>query len=115
MAHNVDTTGANVNPGLLGYHIAQGAAMTAEVMERHVEDCRGGLAVVDGRLRLAEGMAPPEEEIESGLSCYNSATYWIAVDRLLAVFGLDRAALPDSARVDAVVSRFASRIPPTAR
>jgi hypothetical protein len=111
MAHNVDTAGANVDPGLLGFHIAHGAAMTAEVMERHVEDRGGGLAVVDGRLRLVEGMALPDEEVESRLSCYNSATYWLDVDRLLGVLGLDRGALADSARVDAAVSAFASRIP----
>src|SRR5208337_2679448 len=52
MIHNIDTTGADVDPGLLGYHIAEGAALTAEVIARQVEDRGGGLARVDGRLRL---------------------------------------------------------------
>ena len=35
-------------------------------------------------LRLVEGLALPDEEIESRLSYYNSATYWMDIDRLLA-------------------------------
>jgi len=31
-------------------------------------------------LRLVEGMALPREEVESLLSYYNSATYWVDVD-----------------------------------
>jgi hypothetical protein len=95
----------------LGYHIEQGAAMTAEVIERHFEDRGGGLAVVNGRLRLVEGMALPDEEIESRLSCYNSATYWIDVDRLLGVFGLERSDLADDAKVTAAVTALSGRIP----
>ncbi len=111
LVHNIDTVGVDVDEGILGYHIDQGAAMTAEVIERHVDDRGGGLAVVDGRLRLVEGMALPDEEIESRLSCYNSATYWIDVDRLLAVFGLRRSDLGDEARVAAAVSSLAARMP----
>jgi hypothetical protein len=111
MVHNIDTAGVNVDAGLLGYHIEQGAAMTAEVIERHVEDRGGGLAVVNGRLRLVEGMALPDEEIESRLSCYNSATYWIDVDRLLGVFGLERSDLADDAKVTAAVTALSGRIP----
>jgi hypothetical protein len=111
LVHNIDTAGVDVDEGILGYHIEQGAAMTAEVIERHVDDRGGGLAVVDGRLRLVEGMALPDEEIESRLSCYNSATYWIDIDRLLAVFGLRRSDLGDDARVAASVSALAARMP----
>ena len=44
MMHNVDTTGANLDPALLGYHIEEQAALTAEVIARHLEDRGGGLA-----------------------------------------------------------------------
>jgi hypothetical protein len=111
LVHNIDTVGVDLDEGLLGYHIEQQAAMTAEVIERHVDDRGGGLAVVDGRLRLVEGLALPDEEIESRLSYYNSATYWIDIDRLLAVFGLDRAQLADQAAVAAAVNTLAARIP----
>jgi hypothetical protein len=111
MIHNIDTAGVDIDPGILGYHLEQGAAMTAEAIERHIDDRGGGLATVDGRLRLVEGMALPNEEIESRLSCYNSATYWIDIDRMLALFGLDRASLADTARVTASIAAMAARVP----
>jgi len=111
MLHNVDTTGADVDAALLGYHIEQGAAMTAEVIERHIEDRGGGLAAVDGRLRLVEGLALPSEEIESRLTYYNSATYWIDIARLLEVFGLSRGDLQDSGKVTAAIRNLAARMP----
>ncbi len=111
MLHNVDTVGANLDAGLLGLHIEQGAAQTIEVVERHLEDRGGGLARVDGRLRLIEGMALPSEESESRLSYYNTATMWIDIDKLLAVFGLNRADLGDEKKVARGVRNLASRMP----
>ena len=109
--HNIDTAGASVDAGLLGYHIAQECAMTTEVIERYVDDRGGGLARIDGRARLIEGLALPSEEIESQLSFYNSATYWIDIDRLLAVFGLSRVTLDDSAAVKEAIRGVAARMP----
>ncbi len=111
MVHNIDTTGADVDPGLLGYHIAEGAALTTEVIARQVEDRGGGVARVDGRVRLIEGLALPSEEIESILSWYNSATYWIDIDQLLAMFGLTRDKLSDTERVNNAVRTLAARMP----
>jgi hypothetical protein len=103
--------GVSADPAVLGFHIQSGAAMTAEVIERHLEDRGGGLARVDGRVRLIEGLALPSEELESRLRYYNSATYWIDVDRLLAAFGLDRDSLTDAERVSSAVRALAARIP----
>jgi hypothetical protein len=111
MVHNIDTTGADVDPGLLGYHIGEGAALTTEVIARQVEDRGGGLARVDGRLRLIEGLALPSEEIESLLSWYNSATYWIDIDQLLTMFGLTRDDLTHTERVNNAVRMLAARMP----
>jgi hypothetical protein len=111
MVHNIDTTGADVDPGLLGYHIAEGAALTTEVIARQVEDRGGGLARVDGRVRLIEGLALPSEEMESSLSWYNSATYWVDVDQLLKVFGLARDDLASSERVNHAVRTLAAHMP----
>jgi hypothetical protein len=108
MMHNIDTLGANVNPGLLGRHIEQGAALTFEVIARQFEDRGGGLARVDGRPRLVEGLALPSEEVEAGLSYYNTATAWIHLDRLLEVFGLARRDLSNSAKVAAGVRAAAA-------
>jgi len=111
MVHNIDTVGANADAAVLGAHIHSGAAMTTEVIARHLEDRGGGLARVDGRVRLIEGLALPSEELESQLRYYNSATYWIDIDRLLAVFGLYRDGLGDQKRISEAVRAVAARMP----
>jgi hypothetical protein len=111
MVHNIDTVGADVDPSLLGLHIETGAAMTTEVVERFVEDRGGGLARVDGRVRLVEGLALPSEEAESGLSFYNSNTMWVDIDQVLNVFGLSRQDLGDELTVRKAVRAVAARMP----
>ncbi len=111
MMHNIDTTGVSLDPGLLGYHIEREAALTVEVIARQIEDHGGGLARVNGRVRLVEGLALPSEEAEWSLSYYNSNTFWIHIDRLLEVFSLNRASLHDEERVTAAVRNIAARIP----
>lgn len=111
LLHNVDTLGAELDSGLLGLHIERGAAITVEVIQRGVEDRGGGLARVDGRLRLVEGLALPEERLEWDLSFYNSGTMWLDIDKVLAVFGLDRKSLGNPAQVRKGVREAASRMP----
>ncbi len=111
MVHNIDTVGADVAPSILGYHIRSGATLTAEVIARQLEDRGGGLARVEGRVRLVEGLAFPSEELEKRLRYYNSATYWIEVDRLLGVFGLIRSALSDAEHVNEAARAVAARMP----
>jgi hypothetical protein len=111
MVHNIDTTGADLDAALLGYHIEEGAALTTEVIARQLEDRGGGLARIDGRVRLVEGLALPDEAIESRLSYYNSATYWIDIERLLALFGLEKADLKNQDMVAGAVRSLAARMP----
>ena len=109
--HNIDTVGMDVDPALLGYHIHAGATMTVEVITRRLEDRGGGLARVDGDLRLVEGLAMPREEAEFRLSYYNSNTMWVHVDKLLGVFGLTRSDLEDETKLADSVRRVAARVP----
>jgi len=111
LVHNIDTAGVNVDAALLGYHIEEGAALTTEVIARHLEDRGGGLARIDGRVRLVEGLALPGDEVESRLSFYNSATYWIDIDRLLAAFDLTRDDLTDAEKLNESVRALAARMP----
>jgi hypothetical protein len=111
MVHNIDTLGVDVDPAILGYHIEQGAAMTTEVVPRRIEDRGGGLARIDGQLRLVEGLALPREEIEFDLSYYNSSTTWVDIDQLLAVFKLTREDLTDAGTVSTAVRDFSARMP----
>ena len=109
--HNIDTVGMDADPALLGRHIRSGACLTFEVITRRLEDRGGGLARVNGRPRLVEGLAMPREEIEFDLRYYNSNTCWIDLDALLAAFGLSRAELSDPAKVTAAIRSLAVRMP----
>jgi hypothetical protein len=111
MMHNIDTLGASADPGCLGLHIHSGADLSFEVMSRRLEDRGGGLARVDGRIRLVEGLAMPREEDEFRLSWYNTLTTWIHIDQTLSRFGLTRENLQDNARVETAIREFGRRMP----
>lgn len=111
MLHNIDTLGANLDPIWLGRHIESNNLLSFEVVPRRFEDRGGGLARVNGDLRLVEGLAFPREEDESKLSYYNSMTTWISIDPLLELFGLTRETLRDTARVRNNVRELETRIP----
>lgn len=111
LLHNIDTLGVTPDEGILGWFLDSGAALAYEVIPREVDDRGGGLARVDGRLRLVEGLALPGERIEFGLTYYNSATCWIDVGRLLGLFGLTRGDLSDEDKVAAAVRDLAARAP----
>jgi galactokinase/mevalonate kinase-like predicted kinase len=112
MVHNVDTLGADLDPGLLGAAIASGSTLAFEVVPRRVDDRGGGLVRVNGRVRLVEGLALPREEVEFDLRYYNTLTTWVNVDKLLEVFGVTRENLtsePD--HVAARIRALAARVP----
>lgn len=111
MLHNIDTLGANVDPGLLGTHIENGSCLSFEVIERRLEDRGGGLARVNGFPRLVEGLALPREEDEFKLTYYNSLTTWINIDQLLSLMGLTRDELTNQEKVDRCVRDLASEMP----
>ncbi len=111
MVHNIDALGTDVDPAIVGLVMRLGGAFTAEVIPRAIDDRGGGLARVNGRPRLLEGLALPREEAEFGLSYYNSNTSWLHIDRLLAVFGLTREDLTDEEKITAGIRAVAGRMP----
>ncbi|MDB6053803.1 MAG: ugp [Verrucomicrobiales bacterium] len=111
LLHNIDTLGANLDPAILGYHIESKSALTFEMITRRVEDKGGGLARVNGKLRLVEGLAIPREEQEFTLSYYNTMTTWINISMLLEAFGLAREDLGDQAKVASAIRKMGSRMP----
>ena len=113
MLHNIDTLGADVDPAALTYHLQSGNVLTFEVIPRRLEDRGGGLARINGNLRLLEGLAQPREEDELNLSFYNSNTTWIQIDPLLKLFGLTREDLKqgNEAALAKAVRTVAHRIP----
>jgi UTP--glucose-1-phosphate uridylyltransferase len=111
LLHNIDTLGASVDPALLGLHIQSGACLTFEAITRRIEDRGGGLARVNGRVRLVEGLAMPREEAEFNLTYYNSNTCWIDLDKLLAAFALTRDDLADEEKISAAIRALAAKMP----
>ncbi|MEZ4829809.1 MAG: UTP--glucose-1-phosphate uridylyltransferase [Bacteroidia bacterium] len=112
MLHNIDTLGADLDPRALGHHLSSGNMLTFEVVPRRLEDRGGGLARVNGKVRLLEGLAQPGDEDEFKLSYYNSMTTWIQIDLLLQWFGLSRSELTQNeADIDAIVREHARRLP----
>jgi galactokinase/mevalonate kinase-like predicted kinase len=111
MLHNIDTVGADVDPGLLGLFLEGDSTLTFEVIPREIQDVGGGLARVDGTTRLIEGLALPREEDEFKFTYYNSMTTWIRIDKLLSNFGLSRKDLGDPAKVADALTKFSHRLP----
>jgi len=112
LVHNIDTLGANIDPGVLGLAIEGGSTLGFEVIARRIEDRGGGLARVNGRPRLLEGLAQPREDVEFRLRYYNTLTTWVDVRKLLRAFGLTRDDLRgDHAKVAASVRAMAAHVP----
>jgi UDP-N-acetylglucosamine pyrophosphorylase len=68
MFHNIDTLGASLNLALLGLNIDRGALLSPEIIPREVDDGRGGLARIDGKVQLVEGLALPDDHVQFDLS-----------------------------------------------
>ena len=112
MVHNIDTVGADCDPGLLGLFLESGSTLSFEVVPRRIEDTGGGLGRVDGQPRLIEVLAMPTQDDELKLSYYNSMTTWIDIDALLSKFGLNRDDLANNpAKVEHAVHDFSRRMP----
>jgi hypothetical protein len=112
MIHNIDTLGADVDAATLGLFVERADdGMMVEVIPRRLEDRGGGLARVNGQVRLVEGLAMPREEDEFDLSYYNSLTTWVRIDELLRVFGLTRTTLTDERAVTEGIRAVAARMP----
>ncbi|MEE8452839.1 MAG: UTP--glucose-1-phosphate uridylyltransferase [Thermoguttaceae bacterium] len=111
LEQNVDTLGADLDPAVLGLHLRDGACLTFEVIGRRIEDRGGGLARVNGQVRLVETLAMPREKDEFKLTYYNTLTTWIDIDKLLDVFGLKRDELFDEPKVTAAVRRLSWQMP----
>ncbi len=112
LVHNIDTLGANVDPGVLGLAMGGESTLSFEVIPRRIDDRGGGLARVGGRLRLLEGLAQPREDVEFRLRYYNTLTTWVDVDGLLDAFHLTRDELARSPEAVArAVREMAARVP----
>jgi hypothetical protein len=111
LLHNIDTVGADLDAALLGVHIESGAGLSFEMITRRIDDRGGGLARVDGKVRIVEGLAMPRERDEFVLSYYNSMTTWISIDQLLNAFELSREDLGNTEKVTTAIRTLSQRMP----
>ena len=111
LLHNIDTVGADLDPGILGVHIESGAGLSFEMITRRIDDRGGGLARVDGKVRIVEGLAMPRERDEFVLSYYNSMSTWISIDQLLNAFALTREDLGNAEKVTTAIRTLSQRMP----
>lgn len=112
LVHNIDTLGADLDPVALGLAIESNATLTFEGVPRRIDDRGGGLARVNGRPRILEGLATPREDAEFRLRYYNTLTTWVDIDGLLRFLGLTRADLRgNEAKVTAAIRSMAARVP----
>lgn len=111
MVHNIDTLGANADPAVFGLHLANKGGVTAEVITRSLNDRGGGLAKVNGRIRIIEGLALPDEKIEFELSYYNTGTFWLDIQKILDIFELSRDDLANGDLVRSAIRRMSRRMP----
>lgn len=111
MLHNIDTLGANIDPAFLGIHIRSDKDLSFEVITRRYEDRGGGLALINGKPQLVEGLCLPSEEEEYKLSYYNSMTTWITIEKLLKIFDLKKEDLSNEEKVAKKVRKIANRMP----
>ena len=72
---NVDNLGATPDMAIVGWHLASGVEMTAEVAAKAPGDRGGAPARVDGRLQLVEGFAFPPDVDQNAIGVFNTATY----------------------------------------
>jgi hypothetical protein len=112
MVHNIDTLGVSLDPAILGLVIESNATLAFEMVPKRIDDRGGGLAHVNGRVRILEGLATPREEAEFGLRYYNTLTTWVDIDRFLGSLGLTRSDLRgQTTKVAAAIRALASRVP----
>jgi len=109
--HNIDTLGADLDPVVLGSHIASEAGLSFEVIQRELDDRGGGLAKVNGQNRIIEGLAMPDEEAEFQLSWYNTLSTWVNVSSLLNFFGLRKEDLSNPRVVASAIRDTSAKLP----
>jgi UTP--glucose-1-phosphate uridylyltransferase len=81
---NVDNLGATLDPAIIGFHLAHGAAVTAEVVRKEQGDKGGAPARLDGVPQIIEGFRFPTDFDQDSIPVFNTNTFVLdaaAIDR----------------------------------
>eukprot|EP00957_Ditylum_brightwellii_P092401 7035641-Ditylum_brightwellii.AAC.1 len=106
MLYNIDTVGADVDPGLFGLFLDGEGDLNFEVVPWCIDDQGGSLARVNGTTYLVEDLSLPQEENEFKFCYYNSMTTWIDIGKIFTNFGLKRSNLSDEVKCTGLVIFF---------
>ncbi|MEW5741448.1 MAG: UTP--glucose-1-phosphate uridylyltransferase [Myxococcota bacterium] len=81
---NVDNLGATLDPAIIGFHLKQGARITAEVVRKEKGDKGGAPARLDGVPQIIEGFRFPKDFDQDSIPVFNTNTFVLdaeAIDR----------------------------------
>lgn len=79
---NVDNLGAELDPLVVGYHLARGKPLTVEVARTVPGDVGGAPALVCGRLRVVEGFCFPRDFDFQRVPFMNTNTFVMSLELL---------------------------------
>ena len=82
MLSNVDNLGADLDPAIVGYHLAHGRPVTIETAAALPGDVGGAPARVDGHLQVVEGFRFPRGYDFSRLRYSNTNTFLFSLEGL---------------------------------
>jgi UTP--glucose-1-phosphate uridylyltransferase len=85
---NVDNLGAVLEPAVIGAHLASGAELTVEVVERRKGEPGGAPARIDGRLQIVEDFRFPEGFDLDSIPYFNTNTFVLDAEALARPFAL---------------------------
>jgi UTP--glucose-1-phosphate uridylyltransferase len=85
---NVDNLGADLDPRVVGYHLAHGRPLTVELSQTLPGDVGGAPAWVDDRLEVVEGFRFPPGFDFAELPFMNTNTFVLSLDMLDQVYPL---------------------------
>jgi UTP--glucose-1-phosphate uridylyltransferase len=79
---NVDNLGPELDPLVIGYHMARGRPISTEIVASRASDAGGAPVRVDGRLQLVEGFRFPRDFDLAGLPYVNTNSLVFSLDLL---------------------------------
>jgi UTP--glucose-1-phosphate uridylyltransferase len=82
---NLDNLGARVDAAILGHHIASGAALTVELVDKDEGDQGGGPVMHDGVPIICEHFRLPKGFDADSVAVFNTNTFWIDAQKLLSL------------------------------
>jgi UTP--glucose-1-phosphate uridylyltransferase len=83
MLTNLDNLGGTLDPRVIGFHLAHGARVTSEVVDK-LDDDRGGIPVrVDGKLRVLEEFRIPSTFDPTSVRVFNTNVFHVGARDLL--------------------------------